>query len=73
MLALKWFLEVVSVLMFGSAAGVVGYDVYLAIQFQRLMSSGESGAAAQPDVRRPIRPLIRWSLAAKLFGCAAGA
>jgi regulator of protease activity HflC (stomatin/prohibitin superfamily) len=70
MMSLKWFLEAVSVLMFGSAAGVVGYDVYLAIQFQRLMSSGESGAAAQPDARRPLRPAIRWILAAELSGCA---
>jgi regulator of protease activity HflC (stomatin/prohibitin superfamily) len=72
MFAVKTLLEVVSVLLFGFAAGVVGYDVYLAIQFQRLMSSGESGAVAQPDARRPTRPAMRWPLAAKLIGCALG-
>jgi regulator of protease activity HflC (stomatin/prohibitin superfamily) len=68
MLALKWLLMSLGIVMFGSAAGVVGYDIYLAMQFQRLLSSGESGAARQIGTRRPMR----WSLAARLFGLALG-
>jgi regulator of protease activity HflC (stomatin/prohibitin superfamily) len=66
MLALKWLLMAAGVAMFGTAAGVVGYDVYLAMQFQKLMGSGEPGAAGKANSRRPIR----WPLAAKLFGWA---
>jgi regulator of protease activity HflC (stomatin/prohibitin superfamily) len=81
MLALKWLLMAAGIAMFGTAAGVVGYDVYLAIQFQKLLGSGESGAAgpAGPTAgpAGPSRPLFgrapteartpRWLLAAKLF------
>jgi regulator of protease activity HflC (stomatin/prohibitin superfamily) len=66
MFALRWLLMAAGVAMFGTAAGVVGYDVYLAIQFQKLMGSGEPGAAEKAGPRRPIR----WPLAAKLFGWA---
>jgi regulator of protease activity HflC (stomatin/prohibitin superfamily) len=66
MFALKWFLMAAGVAMFGTAAGVVGYDVYLAMQFQRLMGAGEPGAAEKAGLRRPVR----WPLAAKLFGWA---
>src|SRR5579872_1777581 len=66
MFALKWLLMAAGVAMFGTAAGVVGYDVYLAMQFQRLMGSGEPGAAESAGQNRPIR----WLLAAKLFGWA---
>jgi regulator of protease activity HflC (stomatin/prohibitin superfamily) len=73
MFALKWLLMAAGVVMFGSAAGVVAYDVYLAMQFQRLMGSGEPGAAEKAGLpagsARPRRP-IRWPLAAKLFGWA---
>jgi hypothetical protein len=75
MFALKWLLMAAGAAMFGSAAGVVGYDVYLALQFQKLMRSGEPGAAEKAG---PCRPLFRqapsgarsprWPLAAKLFG-----
>ena len=64
MFALKWLLMAAGVAMFGTAAGVVAYDVYLAMQFQKLMGSGEPGVAAQAGPRRPTR----WPLAAKLFG-----
>ena len=57
---------VAGVAMFGTAAGVVGYDVYLATQFHKLMGSGEPGAAEKAGPRRPVR----WQLAAKLFGLA---
>lgn len=53
MVALKWLLMVAGVAMFGTAAGVVAYDVYLSMQFQKLMNSGESGAAGQARPRRP--------------------
>lgn len=66
MLALKWLLISASVAIFGTAAGVVGYDVYLAMQFHRLMGSGEPGAAENAEPRRSMR----WSLAAKLFAWA---
>ena len=65
MFALKWLLMAASFAIFGTAAGVVGYDVYLALQFQKLMSPGEPGAAEKAGTRRPIR----WQLAGKLFGC----
>ena len=67
MFALKWLLIAASVAVFGTAAGVVGYDVYLAMRFQKLMSSGEPGAAEKAGTRRPV---FRWQLAAKLFGLA---
>jgi regulator of protease activity HflC (stomatin/prohibitin superfamily) len=73
MFALKWLLMAAGIAMFGTAAGVVAYDVYLAMQFQKLMGSGEPGAAekaglpaGQVGTRRPFR----WPLAAKLFGWA---
>jgi len=66
MFALKWLLMAAGVAMFGTAAGVVAYDVYLAMQFQKLMGSGELGAAGQAGPRRPMR----WPLAKKLFGWA---
>src|SRR5580704_9059422 len=73
MFALRWLLMAAGVAMFGTAAGVVAYDVYLAMQFQALMGSGEPGAAEeagpsarQTETRRPIR----WQLAAWIFGLA---
>src|SRR5216683_7482145 len=73
MFVLKWLLMAAGIAMFGTAAGVVAYDVYLAMQFQKLMGSGEPGAAekaglpaGQAGTRRPIR----WPLAVKLFGWA---
>jgi regulator of protease activity HflC (stomatin/prohibitin superfamily) len=66
MIALKWLLMAAGFAMFGTAAGVVAYDVYLALQFQKLMGSGQPGAAEMAGTRRPFR----WQLAAKLFGWA---
>src|SRR5258708_29502024 len=62
MFALKWLLMAAGFAMLGTAAGVVAYDVYLAMQFQKLMGSGEPGAAGQAGTRRPMR----WPLAMKL-------
>lgn len=73
MFALKWLLMAAGFAMFGTAAGVVAYDVYLAMQFQRLMGSGEPGAADKAGTPAgwawASRP-IRWKLAAKLAGWA---
>ncbi|HXP80802.1 MAG TPA: SPFH domain-containing protein [Verrucomicrobiae bacterium] len=66
MVALKWLLMAAGIAMFGTATGVVAYDVYLAMQFQKLMGSGSPGAAEKAGTRRPIR----WALAAKIFGWA---
>src|SRR5712692_5011053 len=63
MLALKWLMMAAGIAMFGTAAGLVGYDVYLAMQFQKLMGAGASGAAGPAEPRRPAR----WALATKLF------
>jgi len=60
MFLLKWLLIAAGVMIFGTSAGVVAYDVYLAVQFQKLMGSGLPGAVAK---RVPHRP-IRWPLAA---------
>lgn len=63
MLAMKWLLMAVGAAMFGTAAGVVAYDVYLAMQFQKLMRSGEPGAAEKAGASRPNY----WRLAALRF------
>ena len=60
MFLLRWLLLAAGVVIFGTSAGVVAYDVYLAVQFQKLMSSGLPGADAKAAPRRPIR----WPLAA---------
>jgi regulator of protease activity HflC (stomatin/prohibitin superfamily) len=66
MFALRWLLMAAGVALFGTAAGVVAYDVYLAMQFHKLMGSGEPGAAEKAG---PSRSIL-WPLAAKLFGWA---
>ena len=60
MVALKWLLMAAGVALFGSTAAVVAYDVYLAMQFQKLMNSGPAGAdkkagllAGQAGTSRP--------------------
>lgn len=64
MLALRWLLMAVGVGLFGTAAGIVAYDVYLAMQFQKLLGAGEAGAARPAGPSRPAR----WGLATRLFG-----
>jgi regulator of protease activity HflC (stomatin/prohibitin superfamily) len=66
MLALRWLLMAAGVAMFGTSVGMVAYDVYLAMQFQKLMGSGELGATEKAGTSRPIR----WALAGKVFGWA---
>lgn len=72
MLFLKYLLMVLGAVLFGSAAGLVAYDVYLAAQLRRLLSrppagsSGEEGAVPPRFLPgRPLRPL-RWRLAVQL-------
>jgi regulator of protease activity HflC (stomatin/prohibitin superfamily) len=65
MLALKTLLMILGVGLFGSAAAVVAYDVYVAARLRWLLETAapEGGAAAvQP---RPFGP-VRWTLAQKL-------
>lgn len=53
MWTLEWLLKIAGIAVFGSAASVVGYDVYLAHQFQRLMNAGQLGAGKGSASRRP--------------------
>jgi len=53
MLALKWLLMAAGVAMFGTAAGVVGYDVYLTMQFQKLMGSGGAWGGREGELAPP--------------------
>jgi regulator of protease activity HflC (stomatin/prohibitin superfamily) len=64
MIALKLLLMILGVGLFGGAAVVVAYDVYLATRLRWLLkqSAGEGTAAIQP---RPFGP-VRWSLARNL-------
>lgn len=67
MVALKFLLTILGIGLFGSAAAVVAYDVYLASRLRWLLQqsaapSEEGTAAIQP---RPFGP-VRWTLAQKL-------
>jgi regulator of protease activity HflC (stomatin/prohibitin superfamily) len=64
MIALKLLLMVLGAGLFGSAAVVVAYDVYVATRLRWLLqqSSGEGTTAVQP---RPFGP-VRWALARNL-------
>jgi regulator of protease activity HflC (stomatin/prohibitin superfamily) len=69
MLALKYLLMLLGVGLFGSAAALVMYDIYLAAQLRRLLArttTDESGAdAARSFANRPFGP-VRWRLAQQL-------
>jgi hypothetical protein len=60
MLALRWLLIAAGVAMFGTAAGVVAFDVYLAMQFQKLMGSGQ--LVAFETARTPMLPALNGAL-----------
>lgn len=67
MLALKFLLTILGFGLFGSAAAIVAYDVFVATRLRWLLEnsaapSGEGTAAIPP---RPFGP-VRWSLAQKL-------
>ena len=73
MLALKYLLMILGAALFGSAAALVAYDIFLSEQLRRLLSRGktdEPGAEVGALARRPFRP-VRWRLALQL--AAAGA
>jgi regulator of protease activity HflC (stomatin/prohibitin superfamily) len=74
MLMLRYLLWVVSFLLFGSAAGLVGYDVWIAFQLRRLLNRGAEagGTAPIPFLRATASEQagsehpVRWKLAARL-------
>ena len=72
MLALKYLLIILGVGLFGSAASLVAYDIYLSSQLRRLLrrgESGEPGAETSPFVQAPLPP-VRWGLAQRLTAAA---
>jgi hypothetical protein len=83
MILIKYLLVTVGIALFGSAAGLAGYDVWLALQLNRLLgrkkeAPGEpslpflSPAPSASPSPQPTRP-IRWQLATRLaaLGCVA--
>jgi regulator of protease activity HflC (stomatin/prohibitin superfamily) len=69
MLAMKYLLMILGTLLFGSAAGLVAYDIFLSAQLRRLLRRGadadNSNAPGAELAHRPFRP-ARWQLAAQL-------
>ena len=74
MVALKWLLMILGISLFGSAAALVAYDVYLAAQLRWLLKQesegGEPGAGAAAFL--PVRPsaAVRWQRALRLAALA---
>jgi regulator of protease activity HflC (stomatin/prohibitin superfamily) len=66
MLMLKWLLIAAGIAGFGTAAGLIAYDVYLATRFHKVMGAGEPGAVRESGPSRPVR----WALVARIFGWA---
>jgi len=54
MLLLKYLLMIAGFAMFGSAAALVAYDVYLAAQLRRLLSGEGPGRAVGEAVAAPV-------------------
>ncbi len=72
MIALKWFLVILGIGLFGSAVALVVYDVYISSQLRRLLgrSSEEGTGGATPFLpTRPSGP-VRWQRALQLAGMA---
>ena len=72
MLFLKYLLIILGAVLFGSSAGLLAYDVYLAAQLRRLLSRSSTepsgtaeGAAPRLLLPRPFGP-VRWRLAVQL-------
>jgi regulator of protease activity HflC (stomatin/prohibitin superfamily) len=69
MLVLKYLLMILGVGVFGSAAALVVYDIYLSAQLLRLLRREKldesSAAAGGGPEQRPLRP-VRWRLARQL-------
>ena len=79
MLLLRYLLLAASVALFGSTAALVGYDVFVALQLQRLLGRGKSPEDATQNLFSSPGPAssigsvaqpIRWRLGAKLAGFA---
>jgi hypothetical protein len=58
MIGLKWMLMAAGAAMFGSAASVVAYDVYLAMQFQRLLGSTQPGPPQKATAHYSVQPAL---------------
>jgi regulator of protease activity HflC (stomatin/prohibitin superfamily) len=66
MLALKTLLMVLGVGLFGSAAAVVAYDIYLATRLRWLLQQAGAPEGGAPAIQaRPFGP-VHWTLAQKL-------
>ncbi|HEX9223218.1 MAG TPA: hypothetical protein VF860_07795 [Candidatus Acidoferrales bacterium] len=67
MLFLRFLLIAIGVGLFGSASGVIAYDIYLAAQLRRLLGrkAQEGGSEAGEKAPRPLA-LVRWKLAQRL-------
>jgi regulator of protease activity HflC (stomatin/prohibitin superfamily) len=67
MLALKYLLMIVGTLLFGSASGLMVYDIFLSTQLRRLLRRDSQDAASSLELTpRPFRP-VRWRLALQLI------
>lgn len=73
MLFLRFLLIAIGVGLFGSASGVIAYDIYLAAQLRRLLGrkTQEGGSEAGEKAPRPLAP-VRWKLAQRLAVLAIG-
>jgi len=73
MLFLRFLLIAIGVGLFGSASGVIAYDIYLAAQLRRLLGrkAQEGGSEAGEKAPGPLAP-VRWKLAQRLAVLAAG-
>ena len=67
MLFLKYLLLIFGAGLFGSAAGLIAYDVYVAAQLRRLLAgSAATGPGTGAEIlRRPLQS-VRWNLALRL-------
>jgi hypothetical protein len=64
MLAWKYFLMILGIVLFGSAGALVAYDIYLSEQLRRLLSRGKTnesgkGLKACPP-RSSLRNVLTW-------------
>jgi hypothetical protein len=58
MLALKYFVMILGAVVFGSAASLVGYDIYLSAQLRRLLrrsTTDDSGEPHRVCIWRPMK------------------
>ena len=62
MLFLRFLLIAIGVGLFGSASGVIAYDIYLAAQLRRLLGRKMQEGGSEAG-ERPLRPLslVQWT------------